>query len=120
MAIRADDVGFRVRRAADVGSGEILRVAAQARVGHLRRSHLRKCGDCVFSASGRHMSFARTVTTFATRLIGRRIPGRDRLVVRVHIDVAQSALVAADEVVDRLRRLCKTALRHCQQVRKTA
>ena len=30
MAIRADDVGFRVRRAADVGSGEILRVAAQA------------------------------------------------------------------------------------------
>ena len=102
MATGTHDIVHRVLGTANLRASEILRMTPQAVVEDLFWLQLRERNDSRFPAPGLDVGLARTVAAFATRAVGRLIPGRSGAIVRVLEEagplngMAGTADVAAD------------------------
>ena len=94
MAIGSDHVVQGVRAAADVGSRNGLRVAAQARIENFCRADLREDANGFFAAAGVEVVASRAVATLATGVFGLFLAGDNALIVRVAVEGFQEFLVA--------------------------
>lgn len=108
MTVRADYVGQRVCRAADIGFCEIAGVAGEAGVQDGLRLHQREgMRNGGFAAARCYVSLPRPVTALASGTLGRQISVGDALIVRVlvkvepDIGVTSLTYLAADVFIGR-------------------
>ena len=93
----------RVRRTADVGAGQRLRVAAQAVVEYCARLQFGKGNDGRLAAMGFDVRFTGTVTALTSGAVGRLFPGGDVLEVGIlvkagpNVRMASAAYVTANK-----------------------
>jgi len=95
VAVGANYVVQGVRRTLDVGFLQIFSVALEARFENLLGLHQREgVRDGVGASARCNVIFARTVAAFAACLIGRAVPGSNRLKVRIFIKAGPNICMA--------------------------
>jgi len=94
VAVGADDIAERVRRAADVGAAHRLGMAAQAVVEDLVLGQFGESDYRGLAAPRLNVRLARPMAAFTSGSVGRFFSGSDALIVRVLVKVSPDVRMA--------------------------
>ena len=113
VAIGAYHTIQRVRRTADVGAGQRLRVATQAVVEYSAWLQFGKRNDGRLAAMGFDVRFTGTVTALTSGAVGRFFPGRDALEVGILVKAGPNVRMARSTYVTANKRRARLGCERC-------